>query len=204
GRGRIAARCPHPRGGRRPGDCVVVLPLLGPGGRGGRSLRRRIQQRLAGHGPQRRAEGARGDHPGRDGQHRGRGDRRVRARTARSLDRRAAGLQLAGRDLLRRALPGATGPALRLAREGRHPRGLPVLRLRGVFLAIATIGFGEVVRLGFVNWSYTNGALGLVAIPQKTQPWMIWVALAVVMFALARLRGSRAGYALEAIREDEA
>jgi branched-chain amino acid transport system permease protein len=78
-----------------------------------------------------------------------------------------------------------------------------VLRLRGVYLAIATIGFGEVVRLGFVNWSYTNGALGLVAIPQKTQPWMIWLALAVVMFALARLRGSRAGYALEAIREDE-
>src|SRR2546422_10820711 len=84
------------------------------------------------------------------------------------------------------------------------PLGLPVLRLRGVFLAIATVGFGEVVRLAFVNWSYTNGALGLVAIPQKTQPWMIWVALAVVMFALARLRGSRAGYALEAIREDGA
>ena len=83
------------------------------------------------------------------------------------------------------------------------PLGLPVLRLRGVFLAIATIGFGEVVRLGFVNWSYTNGALGLVAIPRKTGPWMIWLALAVVTFALARLRGSRAGYALEAIREDE-
>src|SRR5512138_647041 len=31
------------------------------------------------------------------------------------------------------------------------PLGLPVLRLRGVFLAIATIGFGEVVRLGIVN-----------------------------------------------------
>ncbi|HYV66267.1 MAG TPA: branched-chain amino acid ABC transporter permease [Myxococcales bacterium] len=83
------------------------------------------------------------------------------------------------------------------------PLGLPVLRLRGVFLAIATIGFGEVVRLGFVNWSYTNGALGLVAIPRKTDPWMIWLALAAAMFALARLRGSRAGYALEAIREDE-
>ncbi len=83
------------------------------------------------------------------------------------------------------------------------PLGLPVLRLRGVFLAIATIGFGEVVRLAFVNWDYTNGALGLVAIPQKTSPWMIWLALAVVTFALARLRGSRAGYALEAIREDE-
>jgi len=83
------------------------------------------------------------------------------------------------------------------------PLGLPVLRLRGVFLAIATIGFGEVVRLAFVNWSYTNGALGLVAIPQKTGLWMIWVALGAVLFALGRLRGSRAGYALEAIREDE-
>src|SRR5712672_4093720 len=68
------------------------------------------------------------------------------------------------------------------------PLGLPVLRLRGVFLAIATVGFGEVVRLGFVNWSYTNGALGLVAIPQKTQLWMIWLGLAAVMYALARLR----------------
>src|SRR5438477_12662784 len=83
------------------------------------------------------------------------------------------------------------------------PLGLPVLRLRGVFLAIATVGFGEVVRLAFVNWAYTNGAMGLVAIPRKTGPWMIWLTLAVVTFALARLRGSRAGYALEAIREDE-
>jgi branched-chain amino acid transport system permease protein len=63
------------------------------------------------------------------------------------------------------------------------PLGLPVLRLRGVFLAIATIGFGEVVRLGFVNWSYTNGALGLVAIPQRTHLWTIWLALAVVVSA---------------------
>jgi branched-chain amino acid transport system permease protein len=83
------------------------------------------------------------------------------------------------------------------------PLGLPVLRLRGVFLAIATIGFGEVVRLAFVNWDYTNGALGLVAIPQRTRPWILWLSVALVIFLLARLRGSRAGYALEAIREDE-
>jgi len=83
------------------------------------------------------------------------------------------------------------------------PLGLPVLRLRGVFLAIATIGFGEVVRLAFVNWDFTNGALGLVAIPQRTQPWILWLMVAVVIFVLARLRGSRTGYALEAIREDE-
>jgi branched-chain amino acid transport system permease protein len=83
------------------------------------------------------------------------------------------------------------------------PLGLPVLRLRGVFLAIATIGFGEVVRLGFVNWDYTNGALGLVAIPQKTGLWTIWLVVAFALYVLWRLRGSRAGYALEAIRQDE-
>jgi branched-chain amino acid transport system permease protein len=83
------------------------------------------------------------------------------------------------------------------------PLGLPVLRLRGVFLAIATVGFGEVVRLAFVNWDYTNGALGLVAIPQRTQPWILWLTVAIVVYVVARLRGSRTGYALEAIREDE-
>ena len=58
------------------------------------------------------------------------------------------------------------------------PLGLPVLRLRGVFLAIATIAFGEVVRLGLVNWDYVNGAQGIVAIPQKTAVWMIYLSLA--------------------------
>ncbi|HSB19374.1 MAG TPA: branched-chain amino acid ABC transporter permease [Anaeromyxobacteraceae bacterium] len=83
------------------------------------------------------------------------------------------------------------------------PLGLPVLRLRGVFLAIATIGFGEVVRLGIVNWDYVNGAQGIVAIPQKASLWMIFLAVAVALFALGRLRGSKWGFALEAIREDE-
>jgi branched-chain amino acid transport system permease protein len=83
------------------------------------------------------------------------------------------------------------------------PLGLPVLRLKGVFLAIATIGFGEVVRLGIVNWDFVNGAQGIVAIPQKTALWMIFLAVAAVLFAFARLRGSKWGFALEAIREDE-
>jgi len=83
------------------------------------------------------------------------------------------------------------------------PLGLPVLRLKGVFLAIATIGFGEVVRIFFVNLDYTNGALGLTAVPQRTSIWMIYAALGAALFVLWRIRGSRAGYALEAIREDE-
>ncbi|HVP66296.1 MAG TPA: branched-chain amino acid ABC transporter permease [Anaeromyxobacteraceae bacterium] len=95
-------------------------------------------------------------------------------------------------------LAGAVAPALVAV-----PLGLPVLRLKGVFLAIATIGFGEVVRIFFVNLDFTNGALGLVAIPQRTGIWMIYLALAAALFVLWRIQGSRAGYALEAIREDE-
>src|SRR5919206_4720654 len=71
------------------------------------------------------------------------------------------------------------------------PLGLPVLRLRGVFLAIATIGFGEVVRLGIVNWDYVNGAQGIVAIPQLTHVWLIYLALAAAVFVFWRLRGSK-------------
>src|SRR5512147_808613 len=67
------------------------------------------------------------------------------------------------------------------------PLGLPVLRLKGVFLAIATIAFGEVVRLGLINWEYVQGAQGIVAIPQKTEVWMIYLALGAVLFGLARL-----------------
>lgn len=83
------------------------------------------------------------------------------------------------------------------------PLGLPALRLRGVFLAIATIAFGEVVRLALVNWQYVNGAQGIVAIPQKTAVWMIYGALGLALYVLGRLRGSKWGFALEAIREDE-
>jgi branched-chain amino acid transport system permease protein len=83
------------------------------------------------------------------------------------------------------------------------PLGLQALRLHGVFLAIATIAFGEVVRLGLVNWEHVHGAQGIVAIPQEASVWMIWLALLLALLLLSRLRGSRWGFALEAIREDE-
>jgi branched-chain amino acid transport system permease protein len=84
------------------------------------------------------------------------------------------------------------------------PLGLPVLRLRGVFLAIATIGFGEVVRLFLVNWDFVGGAQGIVAIPQKASVGLIGLYLTLALVVLGRLRGSKWGFALEAIREDEA
>jgi len=83
------------------------------------------------------------------------------------------------------------------------PLGLPVLRIRGVFLAIATIGFGEVVRIGIVNWEYVNGAQGIVAIPQRTSVGLVFLLVAVALYVFWRLRGSKWGFALEAIREDE-
>jgi branched-chain amino acid transport system permease protein len=82
--------------------------------------------------------------------------------------------------------------------------GLPVLRLRGVFLAIATVGFGEIVRIAALNMTpLTGGAMGLNGIPAVTEWWHIYVALGLALFFFGRVRGSRLGYAWEAIREDE-
>jgi branched-chain amino acid transport system permease protein len=81
--------------------------------------------------------------------------------------------------------------------------GLPVLRLRGVFLAIATLGFGEVMRIGALNWEPTGGPLGLNAIPAYTQLWQVLLVLALLSYYFMRLRHSRTGHALLAIREDE-
>ena len=81
--------------------------------------------------------------------------------------------------------------------------GGPTLRLSGVYLAMATLGFGEVVRVLILNAeSLTGGALGLNAIPQLTQWWHVLAAVVVVLLLLWRLRRSRTGRAFQAIRED--
>jgi len=82
--------------------------------------------------------------------------------------------------------------------------GGPTLRLSGVYLAMATLGFGEVVRVCLINAeSLTGGALGLNGIPQLTQAWHVALALAAVLLVMWRIRRSRPGRAFEAIREDE-
>lgn len=80
--------------------------------------------------------------------------------------------------------------------------GLPVIRLRGVFLAIATLAFGEMVRIFLINQSWTNGAQGL-SFAKLVGPGIAWIALAVVAYWFWRLSGSRLGRAFAAIREDE-
>lgn len=80
----------------------------------------------------------------------------------------------------------------------------PALRLRGDYLAIATLGFGEIIRVIFTNTqSLTNGALGLKGIPASTTIWWSFgIAIATVVL-IASLINSSYGRALKAIREDE-
>jgi branched-chain amino acid transport system permease protein len=109
--------------------------------------------------------------------------------------------------------------------------GLPALRLSGVYLAICTLGFGEMVRVIINNMKITNGALGLNGIAQigQAQSKMlkevgitakslglstpqfsslltlltVFVVLLVVFFFIYRQGKSRIGRAFEAIRADE-
>ncbi|MCD0443870.1 branched-chain amino acid ABC transporter ATP-binding protein/permease [Glycomyces sp. A-F 0318] len=80
--------------------------------------------------------------------------------------------------------------------------GLPVLRLRGVFLAIATLAFGEMVRVFMTNAEWTNGALGL-RLEKWATPDLVWLVLAVLVYVFWRLGPSRTGRAFAAVREDE-
>ena len=96
-------------------------------------------------------------------------------------------------------LAGMAAPALAAFVIGR-----PTLRLSGVYLAMATLAFGEVVRIVVLNTEgLTGGALGLNGIPQQTQWWHVAGSLVLVLAALWRLRVSKVGRAFEAIKEDE-
>lgn len=82
--------------------------------------------------------------------------------------------------------------------------GAPALRLRGDYLAIATLGFAEIIRIVFTNTqSLTNGALGLKGIPDTTNLWWSFGAAAVTVIFMISLINSSFGRALKAIREDE-
>jgi len=82
--------------------------------------------------------------------------------------------------------------------------GKPTLRLSGVYLAMATLAFGEVVRIAILNAEgLTGGALGLNGIPNLTEWWHIALAVVLVLLLLWRLRRSKVGRAFNAIKEDE-
>ncbi|PLV60474.1 ABC transporter permease [Thermotoga sp. KOL6] len=81
--------------------------------------------------------------------------------------------------------------------------GWPVLRLSGDYLAIASLGFAEVIRIVALNAiSITNGPLGLKGIPEYSNIWWCYGWLFVTVLFVASLVNSSYGRALKAIRED--
>ena len=95
--------------------------------------------------------------------------------------------------------------------------GLPALRLRGDYLAIVTLGFGEIVRIIALNLTQTGGPNGVVGIPnpppifgQKFELndhagyfWIILTMILLVIWMVRRFTIRRPGRAWEAIRQDE-
>jgi branched-chain amino acid transport system permease protein len=97
--------------------------------------------------------------------------------------------------------------------------GAPTLRLRGDYLAIVTLGFGEIIQLIANNSSWTNGPRGAFGVPHlsihvgglnyawKLDPepyyYLLLGIIVIVMIAFGRLERSRIGRAWAAIREDE-
>lgn len=82
--------------------------------------------------------------------------------------------------------------------------GAPALRLKGDYLAIATLGFAEIIRVIFINTqNITNGALGLKGIPGYTNLWWSFgTAIFTIVFMILLINSSY-GRAFKAIREDE-
>jgi branched-chain amino acid transport system permease protein len=86
--------------------------------------------------------------------------------------------------------------------------GVPALRLRGIYLALATIAFVEILRVLSLNLEITGGAVGIFGISQPfanplAYSLLVLPLLLIVMFFVYRLERSRIGRAFIAIREDE-
>ncbi len=95
--------------------------------------------------------------------------------------------------------------------------GIPTLRLRGDYLAIVTLGFGEIIRIVALNVSWTNGPNGISGVPmppdlgpikfrlddQKGFYWIVLVMILLTIWMIRRLSVRRPGRAWEAIRQDE-
>jgi branched-chain amino acid transport system permease protein len=81
--------------------------------------------------------------------------------------------------------------------------GLPSLRIKGVYLVIMTMGFGEIVRVFFLNFEPTGAASGLGGIPHYTTLPVVIIVAALALLLCFQIRDSRIGRAIEAVREDE-
>lgn len=80
---------------------------------------------------------------------------------------------------------------------------IPTLRLKGDYLAIATLGFSEIVRIIVLNMKITNGAAGLFGIPKLTTWPLLIVCILVSLLVVLNFSRSAPGRACISIREDE-
>ncbi|MDD4171168.1 MAG: branched-chain amino acid ABC transporter permease [Syntrophomonas sp.] len=81
--------------------------------------------------------------------------------------------------------------------------GVPTLRLKGDYLAIATLAFGEIIRVTLQNIDYVNGPAGILGIPKLTTwPWLFG-AVIITILVVVNLINSSYGRAIISVREDE-
>jgi branched-chain amino acid transport system permease protein len=81
--------------------------------------------------------------------------------------------------------------------------GLPALRIKGLYLILLTIGFGEIIRIFFLNFEPTGAARGLGGIFPYTTLSNVYLTITIVMFFINRINNSHLGRAMEAVLEDE-
>lgn len=116
---------------------------------------------------------------------------------------------------------GAYAVAILVVRSGVHPvtavicaalagalagalLSIPLVRLRGVYQAIATLAFVQLIMaFAFYAEPFTGGAMGISRIPQVIETWHLLIAVAVVMYLTYAIAGSGMGRAFDAIRQNE-
>jgi len=81
--------------------------------------------------------------------------------------------------------------------------GLPTLRLKDLYLAIATLAFNIIWVVMLMNIEAFGGALGVFNVPKVTNNWIVYTSLAILLLFFYRLKDSRMGRAFRAIEEDE-
>lgn len=81
--------------------------------------------------------------------------------------------------------------------------GLPTLRLTGDYLAIATLGLGEIIRITILNIPYVGGASGFMGIPRYTNFTWMFIFLVFTLFFIKNFVNSTHGRACISVRENE-
>lgn len=81
--------------------------------------------------------------------------------------------------------------------------GVPTLRLKGDYLAIATLGFGEIIRIVFLNTDYVGGASGLNGIPNLTNWTWVFLMVLITVVVITNFVNSTHGRACISVRENE-